>query len=186
MIRTRVRTLTVVGTGSQVTLAQPDVPRAAAHRNSHTSRLRRLEALHERCRKKSSCPTTLFVRSKNSLLSWNEASTKTGLPSRRARGPLAQRPAAQLGRVVLEHVAHVGRLVEHEAVAARRRPRSPRSRRGSRTGAGCRRSSAGRPSPSSSVTSTPPTAARRAAGLRIQPVTSRATSRNSSGTATRK
>ena len=37
--------------------------------------------------KKSSFPTTLFVRSKKSLLSWKEATTNTGLPSPRLGSP---------------------------------------------------------------------------------------------------
>ena len=67
-------------------------------------------------RKNVSWPTTLFVSSKNCLLLWNEASTNTGLPSRAAVTGSRERLASELRRVVLEHVAQIGRLVQDEAV----------------------------------------------------------------------
>ena len=173
-MRTRVRTLTLVGTGCHVTrrrrtsqgrlLIGTPRPWSAASRTARSSR-----------RWKSSLPDHLVgpVEEELVVLEGGEHEHRAALPA--LRDSLTQRAAAQLGRVVVEHVAHVGRLVEHEALRARRPP-------GSRSIAPRKSYSRGLSSlvcwsarPRSSVSRmTPVTAAARASGCRIQPVTSRA------------
>ena len=120
MMRTRVRTLTLAGTGSHVTfrrrtsqgrlLIGTPIPGSAASRTPGRSR-----------RRKSICPTTLFVRLKKSCCPGRRRARTPGCP----RCAWGRRGAADdscmLGRVVLEHVAHVRRLVEKHAVRAGRR-----------------------------------------------------------------
>ena len=111
-MRTRVRTLTDVGTGCHVTLPQPDVPGAAAHRNSQTfvcgfSNFAQQPPVEVELADHLVGPVEEVLV----VLERGEHEDRAPVPA--PGHALAQRPAAQLGRVVLQHVAHVGRLVEH-------------------------------------------------------------------------
>ena len=160
---------TVVGTGCHVT-CRSRTSQGGCSSELPDHGLRRLEAAHAAAGRSRAARRPCSSGRRSACCPGTRRARTPGSPPSRLAAPWRSGRLAKLGRVVLEHVAHVGRLVRDEAVRPGvRLDLLDRAAEVVQARVAVVRLLVGQ-TPSSKVSMTTPAASERALGFRIQPV----------------